>query len=102
MHGDLHWSNLLCPGFALLDWELWGRGPVGTDGATLSCYSLLVPAVAAKVRDLFADKLDSQSGWVAQLYVIARLLRRADGGDHPELREPLLRQATQLLDHRHD
>lgn len=97
VHGDLHWSNLLGPDFALLDWELWGRGPAGTDAATLLCYSLLVPAVADRVRALFADKLDSTPGRVAQMFVVARLLRRADGGDHPELREPLERHSAQLI-----
>jgi hypothetical protein len=43
VHGDLHWENLLAPQFGLLDWEMWGRGPAGTDAATLLLYSLLVP-----------------------------------------------------------
>lgn len=100
VHGDLHWSNLLCPDFALLDWELWGRGPAGTDAATLLCYSLLVPEVVRQVRELFADKLDTQSGRLAQLSAIARLLRRADSGDHPELREPLMKLGDALLEGR--
>lgn len=97
VHGDLHWANLLCPDLGVLDWELWGRAPVGTDAATLLCYSLLVPAVAEQIRQTFADKLDGPSGRVAQLYVIARLLRRIDGGDYPELRQPLTKLAGPLL-----
>lgn len=99
VHGDLHWSNVMRP-FAVLDWELWGRGPAGTDEATLLCYSLLVPKVAETVRNLFADVLNTPTGWVAQLYVVARLLRRIDGGDYPELATPLSSLAEDLLDTR--
>lgn len=61
VHGDLHWSNLVHPQFGLLDWELWGRGPAGTDAATLHCYSrrLLVPAIAKKIHAMFAEELSS-------------------------------------------
>lgn len=96
-HGDLHWSNLMCPRLGVLDWELWGSAPAGTDAATLLCYGLLVPEVVEQVRDRFADVLDSPSGRVAQLYVVARLLRRIDGGDYPELAEPLTAHARTLL-----
>lgn len=97
VHGDLHWANLLCPNLAVLDWELWGRGPAGTDAATLLCYSLRVPSALVTIRETFADKLDGLTGRVAQLYVIARLLRRIDGGDYPELREPLIQLSEVLL-----
>nr|CEL13421.1 hypothetical protein [Kibdelosporangium sp. MJ126-NF4]CTQ99110.1 hypothetical protein [Kibdelosporangium sp. MJ126-NF4] len=50
---------------------------------------LLVPEVAEQVHTQFADVLDTPSGRVAQLYVVARLLRRIAGGDYPELAEPL-------------
>jgi hypothetical protein len=89
VHGDLHWANLMGPDFGLLDWELWGRGPVGTDAATLFCYSLLVPDTAERVRDTFADVLDTDAGQLALLYVAARLLHRVDKGDHPDLAAPL-------------
>lgn len=97
VHGDLHWSNLMQPRFGVLDWELWGRGPAGTDAATLLCYSLLVPEIAETVHTLFADVLDTPTGRVAQLYVVARLLRRIDGGDYPELAQPLTKHASKLL-----
>lgn len=96
-HSDLHWSNLMRPDFGILDWELWGTAPEGTDAATLRCYSLLVPTVAAQVHDLFADKLDTSSGRVAQLNVAARLLNRIDGGDYPDLAVPLHRHVNDLL-----
>jgi len=97
VHGDLHWSNLMRPGFGILDWELWGRGPEGMDAATLLCYSLLEPTVVATVRALFTEVLDTPTGRVAQLYVVARLLGRADSGDHPDLAAPLMRHAENLL-----
>ncbi|MBP2321210.1 hypothetical protein JOF56_001595 [Kibdelosporangium banguiense] len=97
VHGDLHWSNLVGPDFGLLDWELWGRGPRGTDAATLLCHSLLVPAVAADVHNRFRDVLDTSAGRIAQLYVVARLLHRIDNGDYPDLAEPLKRHASSLL-----
>jgi hypothetical protein len=97
VHGDLHWANLFGPRFGLLDWELWGRGPAGTDAATLLCYSLLVPDIAERVRNTFVDMLDTSAGRLAQLYVVARLMRRIDGGDYPDLAEPLAKHASILL-----
>ncbi|MER5393941.1 aminoglycoside phosphotransferase [Saccharopolyspora sp. NPDC002686] len=96
VHGDLHWANLLQPELGILDWELWGRGPVGTDAASLYCYSLLAPRTAATVWNTFADVLDSPTGTTALLYVAARLLHRVDMGDHPELADPLRRLVDEL------
>lgn len=90
VHGDLHWANLLRPDFGLVDWEWWGRGPAGVDAATLLCHSLLVPNIRAKVCEVFADVLDTADGRAAQLYVVARLLRRVtESGDYPDLEGPL-------------
>ncbi|WP_132110132.1 phosphotransferase [Actinocrispum wychmicini] len=97
VHGDVHWANLFGHRFGLLDWELWGTGPAGTDAATLLCYSLLVPDIAERVRTTFADILDTSAGRLAQLYVVARLLRRTDRGDYPDLAEPLAAHARDLL-----
>jgi hypothetical protein len=96
-HGDLHWANLLCPQLGILDWELWGRAPAGYDAATLYCYSLLSPATARKVHAIFADLLDAPDGIRAQLYVITRLLLRAEKGDHASLVLPVHRHARWLL-----
>ncbi len=95
-HGDLHWANLFQPGLAILDWEWWGRGPTGLDAATLYCYSLLVPQTAQHVRDTFADVLDTPQGAIAQIYVCARLLSRAERGDYQQL-APLLRSYGEHL-----
>ncbi|MGH3620236.1 MAG: aminoglycoside phosphotransferase [Sciscionella sp.] len=99
VHGDLHWSNLLAPEFGLVDWEMWGRGPAGTDAATLYCYSLLVPAMAHRVREVFADVLDMPAGRLAQVCVAARLLTRA-AQDYPDLADPLYQHTQSLLDQR--
>ena len=99
VHGDVHWANLLRPRFGLLDWEWWGRGPAGTDAATLLCYSLLTPTIAQRVHDVYADILDTEAGRFAQLYTIARLSRRIGGGEFPDLAEPLERHARTLLGH---
>lgn len=96
VHADLHWGNLLVGPFGLVDWELWGRGPLGTDAATLHCYSLAVPDLAREVRSRF-PVLGTPDGQRAQLYVIARLLHRADFGDHPHLIGPLRHHARTLL-----
>lgn len=97
VHGDLHWANLLDP-LGILDWELWGRGPRGTDAATLYCYSLASPNLARQVRDSF-PVLGTPDGRRAQFCVAARLLRRAKLGDHPQLVEPLRRHVRELLSH---
>lgn len=97
-HGDLHWSNLTGPSLTILDWEGWGLAPAGTDVATLHAYSLLVPEIAARVHDTFADILDTPDGLQARLLVTVRLQRRIDHGDPPILAEPLRRQARELAD----
>ena len=99
VHGDLHWSNLFTPEFGLVDWEMWGRGPEGTDAATLYCYSLLAPETAHRVHEVFADALDTPAGRRAQVYVAARLLTRAPQ-DYPDLAAPLRQHIDSMLDQR--
>ncbi len=96
-HGDLHWGNLLGPQLGIVDWEHWGRAPLGTDAATLYCYSLLAPTTARTVHRVFTDVLDTPAGRTAQLYAVARLLHRARRGEHPDLGEPLTAHAEALL-----
>jgi hypothetical protein len=96
VHGDMHWANLLAP-FGLLDWESWGRGPAGTDAATLLAFSLLTPATAARVRTTFADVLDTPSGKIAQLNVAGRLMTRIKKGDLPDLLAPLRHHCEQVV-----
>jgi hypothetical protein len=98
VHGDLHWSNLLQPRLGILDWEMWGQGPAGTDAATLYCYSLLNPDMAHRVHGEFADILDSPDGVVAQLWVVARLLKRIkNSDDFPDLETPLRNHSETLV-----
>lgn len=96
VHGDLHWNNVLGPRFGLLDWELWGRGPVGFDAASLYCHSLLVPSVAARVWGVFADVLDGDEGRFALRAAAARMLHRIAGGDYPDLEVPLRRLSSEV------
>lgn len=98
VHGDLHWGNVFDP-LALIDWDHWGTGPVGTNAATLYCYAQIAPATSRQVRATFADRLDSPDGRIAQLHVLARLLSRITVmGDHPELEGSLRAQARELLE----
>jgi hypothetical protein len=73
-HLDLHWNNVTAPKLWIIDWELWGVAVAGYGAATLYCTSLGVPQMAKRVRETFADILDSPSGRYAQLIVIAELL----------------------------
>lgn len=98
VHGDLHWSNLLQPQLGILDWEMWGQGPAGTDAATLYCYSLLNSDITRRVHNEFAYILDSPDGVVAQLWVMARLLKRIkNSADFPDLEAPLRNHSETLL-----
>lgn len=96
-HGDLHWANVLGPDLAIIDWELWGRAPVGTDAATLYLFALLVPDTAARVHGVFADVLDSPDGRIAQVGVAARILVRAERGEFADLADAVREHANTLL-----
>lgn len=97
VHSDLHWNNLMQPEFGLLDWEGWGRGPAGTDPATLLCCSLLSPATYRDVRSAFDDVLDSPTGRVAQLYAAARLLHRVEMDERHDFANALRNHSRSLL-----
>jgi hypothetical protein len=95
VHGDLHWNNVMRPHFGLLDWEMWGRAPAGTDAAMLLCHSLLAPMTFQRINDIFADVLQTPDGHQAQLYAAAQLLRRTGRHDR-ELTAVLRRHASML------
>nr|WP_263252561.1 phosphotransferase [Saccharopolyspora rosea] len=97
VHGDLHWNNLLHPQLGVLDWEGWGRGPAGTDAATLLCSSVLNPTTRRAVRSAFGDVLDTPTGRVAQLYATARLLHRVEMDHRHEFAAALREHASTLL-----
>ena len=48
-HGDLNWSNVSMDA-ELIDWATWGRLPRWLDLATLWCYSLPNPQLAASIE----------------------------------------------------
>lgn len=96
-HGDFHFANLCAPTLRVLDFEGWGLAPAGYDAATLHSYSLLVPAIAARVRRELAHILNTPGGRFAELAVITELLHTAARGDNAALTEPLRERAATLL-----
>ncbi|MDF5751283.1 aminoglycoside phosphotransferase [Spongiactinospora sp. TRM90649] len=97
-HTDLHWANLTQPRLWLLDWEYWGNAPAGYGAAVLYLHSLLVPATAAQVYDVFVDVLDTPTGRLAQLSAAAHILHRAEhSGDYPTLAGPVRTLADRLM-----
>lgn len=99
VHGDLHWNNVLGPEFGLLDWEMWGRGPAGMDAASLYLHALLVPDIAGRVHNMFADVLDSPAGRAAQIHVAAAVLDRARREpDYADLANVLREHVRPLMD----
>lgn len=96
-HGDLQWNNLHRDPFGIADWEAWGLAPRGYDVAFLLGHSLAVPEIAEKVASRFRDDLESEGGVVSQLYVMTKLLTRADAGEHVELVPLVHRHVERLL-----
>ncbi|WP_395297234.1 hypothetical protein ACF9IK_30205 [Kitasatospora hibisci] len=95
-HGDFHWANLTSGPLVIVDWERWGLVPVGYDPAVLWASSLLVPAVANRIRVEFSDILDTPAGRAGQLIALAEMLQAVDRGHYPEL-APLLAEQARML-----
>ncbi|WP_043224563.1 hypothetical protein [Streptomyces sp. NRRL F-5193] len=74
-HGDIGYANLTAAPLMILDWEDWGKAPVGWDAACLWSASLAVPALADRVLAEFADVLDTRSGRLSQLMLCANVTR---------------------------
>jgi hypothetical protein len=74
VHADLNWSNVTAPELSILDWEDYGRGPVGLDHAGLWAASLAVPTVVRRIETEFAEVLATPTGRVCQLFFLAGLL----------------------------
>ncbi|MEU8495212.1 aminoglycoside phosphotransferase [Streptomyces sp. NPDC006656] len=97
-HGDLGWANVTAPAFMLLDWESWGRAPVGYDAACLWSASLTVSALAKRVLTEFADVLDTRAGRLSRLMLCANIERahRRSGRETP-ITAPATAAAMELL-----
>ncbi|WP_436994070.1 hypothetical protein [Streptomyces sp. enrichment culture] len=95
-HGDLHWANLTHAPLVLLDWENWGRLPVGYDLGLLHAYSLTAPATAARIRHQFAHVLGTAAGRAGELVALGQLLQACSRGVHPGLAPLIARWAEHL------
>jgi len=95
-HADLHWGNLTADPLTLLDWERWGRVPVGYDPGLLHAHSLRVPAVAARIRAEYAHVLDTPTGRTGELVALAEMLQAVARGWYPELAPHLAARAHEL------
>lgn len=90
IHGDLNWQNVTAITPYLLDWEGWGKGPLGLDFCFLYCFSLLAPRTANEVKTFFSDYFQSSQGSICLLFVCCELLRMTEiYKDHENLYEPL-------------
>ncbi|MFH9561251.1 hypothetical protein ACH4K7_33460 [Streptomyces globisporus] len=95
-HADLHWANLTRAPLVVLDWENWGRLPVGYDLGLLHAYSLAAPATAARIRREFAYVLDTDAGRTGELIALGQLLQACSRGVHPRLAPLIARRAEHL------
>jgi hypothetical protein len=95
-HADLHWANLTRAPLVLLDWENWGRLPVGYDLGLLHAYSLAAPATAARIRREFGHVLDTDAGRTGELIALGQLLQACSRGVHPHLAPLVARRAEHL------
>ncbi|MEV7157041.1 hypothetical protein AB0N77_20825 [Streptomyces misionensis] len=94
-HADLHWANVTRAPLVLLDWENWGRLPIGYDPG-LHAYSLAAPETAARIRREFAHVLDTDAGRAGELIALAQLLQTCSRGVHPALALLIARRAQEL------
>ncbi|MGW6821787.1 hypothetical protein [Streptomyces sp. NPDC055005] len=83
-----------------MDWERWGSVPVGFDAGLLHVYSLRVPAVAACVRDEFADTLATPAGRIGELAALCELLQSVARREYADIAEPLMNRAEALTGRR--
>jgi hypothetical protein len=65
----------------LLDWEHWGLAPRGYDAAYITVFSCARPDLVHRLETAFAADLDTRSGRVARLFLLARELDKIDAGN---------------------
>ncbi|MFD8024508.1 hypothetical protein ACFV6G_29330 [Streptomyces lavendulae] len=99
-HGDLHWANLTGNPLTIMDWERWGSVPVGFDAGLLHAYSLRVPAVAARVREEFADVLGTPGGRIGELAALCELLQSVARGEYADIAAAIMDRAEALTGRR--
>lgn len=98
IHGDMHWANITYPECWVLDWECWGTGPKALDASFLFCYSLLNKKIAERIYQRFADWLNTQDGYIAQLFACSEIMTMAESdGSHPDLYPFVVERARSLL-----
>lgn len=95
-HADVHWANLTLAPLAIIDWETWGRLPVGYDPGILHAYSLPAPAVASRIRTEFAHILGTPEGRTGELVALGQLRQACARGVHPGL-APLISERAEHL-----
>ncbi|MFG3293352.1 hypothetical protein ACGF3G_31700 [Streptomyces sp. NPDC048179] len=95
-HADLNWANVTAPVFCLFDWEDWGMAPRGLDAASLWGASLVIPALADRVRRERRDELESRDGKLMTLFVAAKILGPYADPEDPRL-DPARKTAERLL-----
>lgn len=97
-HGDLHWANLTSDPLEIIDWEGWGLAPAGYDAAVLHAYALPQTETAKKVRNAFADILDTPSGRLAEFVIAAEIIQAAERDSvHKRLEADVRQHLTNLL-----
>ncbi|NUK23787.1 hypothetical protein [Streptomyces lunaelactis] len=84
-HADFNWANMTAPVFCVFDWEDWGMAPRGLDAANLWGASLVVPALASRVRTERRVDLESRDGKLMTLFVAAKILGPYADPDDPRL-----------------
>jgi hypothetical protein len=97
-HGDLHWANITRDPLQIIDWEGFGAAPAGYDAAVLLAYSLPVPSIAARVREVFETDLRTPDGRLAQLVICAEIIQASERDDiHARLRPYAEALAAELV-----
>ena len=85
-HADLSWANMTAPTFQIFDWEDWGNAPVGLDSASLWASSLVVPALAERVRHERRADFGSRDGKLMTLFVCSKILGPYAHPEDPRLK----------------
>ncbi|MGW1642940.1 hypothetical protein [Streptomyces lavendulae] len=73
---------------------------MGFDAGLLHAYSLRVPAVAARVREEFADVLGTPMGRIGELAALCELLQSVARGEYADIAEAVMGRAEVLTGRR--